>query len=319
MFALRGVAVSFSTFVLLYCGWSLIVSSTWHSLFRHNRQMPRRWTAELLFAWRVSPFLIAAVITLVLAVPSFLMLEPRQIEESLGAVPLVLCICGAGLIGCGISRAVSALRLASRAISEWMTGAQPIPTDAPAALFRVSGVAPAMIATGIVHAGVLVSERTETLLSAGELQIALDHEFAHVRHRDNLKKLLLKLLHFPGMRSLETAWLEATEMAADDTAVSSREEALDLAAAIIKLSRMRSPEPVVELTASLTPSSVSAMQARIERLLAWSAEADGDRYTARKALKSPAVVGIFATAVFVIANYSSLLASVHSATEWLVR
>jgi len=319
MFALRGVAVSFSIFILLYCVWSLIVSASWRGLFGHSQKLSRRWAAELLFGWRISPFLVAIVITFALAVPSFLMLEPRQIDESMGAVPLVLCICGAALIGYGISRAASALRLASRAIAAWMIGAQPVSMGAPAPIFRVSQAAPAMIATGIVRMGVLVSERTESLLSSTEFQIALDHEFAHVRHRDNLKKLVLKLLHFPAMRSLETAWLEATEMAADDAAVSSREEALDLAAALVKLSRLRVPEPAVELTASLTLSSASAMQARIERLLAWSAEADGDRYTARKALKSPAFVGIMATAILVVINYSYLLTSVHAATEWLVR
>jgi Zn-dependent protease with chaperone function len=67
------------------------------------------------------------------------------------------------------------------------------------------------------------------------LQTALNHEVAHVSRRDNLKKLLLRFVAFPGMSGLETAWLEATEMAADDAAVSTAGDALDLAAALIKL------------------------------------------------------------------------------------
>ena len=75
-----------------------------------------------------------------------------------------------------------------------------------------------------------------------------------MRRRDNLKKLLLRFVAFPGMAGLEAAWLEATEMAADDAAVSNAGEALDLAAALIKLSRLGPVEAPVDLTAALVHS-----------------------------------------------------------------
>src|SRR5258708_34685891 len=127
-----------------------------------------------------------------------------------------------------------------------------------------------MTAAGIVRPRVLLSGAAESLLTASELQTALNHEIAHVHRRDNLKKLLLRFVAFPGMAGLEAAWLEVTEMAADDAAVSNAGEALDLAAALIKLSRLGPSGARADLTAALIHSPASAMNARVGRLIAWS-------------------------------------------------
>ena len=108
---------------------------------------------------------------------------------------------------------------------------------------RVSGAAPPLTVAGILRPSVWLSRAAEFVLTERELQSALRHEFVHVRRRDNLRKLILRLVAFPGMAELESAWREATEMAADDGAVSSASEALDLAAAVIKLSRLAPLKP----------------------------------------------------------------------------
>jgi len=176
-----------------------------------------------------------------------------------------------------------------------------------------------MTAAGIVRPKVLLSPTVESMLTASELQTALNHEFAHVRRRDNLKKLLLRFVAFPGMASLEAAWLEATEMAADDAAVSNASEALDLAAALIKLSRV-SPsglvDPAIDLTAALVQSPASVMNARVERLIAWS-----DHRLASPQKFSPwyGLAAATATVAVFAVTYTPLLVHVHTATEWLVR
>ena len=139
---------------------------------------------------------------------------------------------------------------------------------------------------------------------------------AHVRRRDNLKKLLLRFVAFPGMTDLEVAWLEATEMAADDAAVSIPGEALDLAAALIKLSRLGPAEPPVDLTAALVHSPVSGVNARVERLIAWN-----DWRCDSRQDRSPwyGVAAVLATVAVFAITYSHLLVRIHTATEWLVR
>jgi Zn-dependent protease with chaperone function len=148
------------------------------------------------------------------------------------------------------------------------------------------------------------------------LQSALNHEVAHVCHRDNLKKLLLRFVAFPGMAGLEAAWLESTEMAADDAAVANAGEALDLAAALIKLSRLAPSEPPADLTAALVHSLPCVMNARVERLIAWSDE----RFVSTRRFSPWYGLGAAAaTAALFAVTYSQLLVRVHTATEWLVR
>jgi Zn-dependent protease with chaperone function len=318
MFAARGIAVSFSVFLIVYCALSLAVACAWRwsKVWLHSRQLSARRAADLLFALRIFPLAAAAVITAAFTVPSFLLLEPRTIDEPLGGIPLVLGLCGAALGIFGVSNAALAIRKASRAISEWTTGAQPAAPCGPVAVTRISRSVPAMTATGIVRPRVLLSGAAESLLTANELQTALNHEVAHVRRRDNLKKLLLLFVAFPGMTGLQSAWLEATEMAADDAAVSNHREALDLAAALIKLSRLGPLDPPVDLTAALVHGAASLMSARIQRLIAWNAD---HRAPLRRFSLWYAVSAAFVTVAIFAVTYSQLLVHVHTATEWLVR
>jgi Zn-dependent protease with chaperone function len=316
MFALRGIAVSFSVFVIVYSVLSIAVGFTWRRVSLHIHERRIRRTADLLFAMRMLPLVAAAIITAAFTVPSFLLLEPRSISEPVGTIPLALGVCGALLALFGIVNAALALRRASHAISKWTSGAQPLSVPAPVSVLRISQTLPAMAAAGILRPRVFVSRAVEFVLTAGELQTALNHEVAHLNRRDNLKKLLLRFVAFPGMRGLEAAWIEATEMAADDAAVSNAGEALDLAAALIKLSRLGPVGTPVDLTAALVQSSVALMNARVERLVAWSSErrVPPQKYSPWYGLGAAAVT----VAVFAV-SYSSLLVHVHAATEWLVR
>lgn len=325
MFAVRGIAVAFSVFVIVYSVLSITVCLGWRSVWRKIERRPARRIADLLFAWRMFPLATAAGVTAAFTVPSFLLLEPRAIDEPLGGIPLVLGICGAGLGIFGVMNAGLALRRVSRIVARWTRAAQPVDSCVPVPVLRISPavpttILPTMTAAGIVRPKVLLSATAESVLTANELRAALNHEIAHVRRRDNLKKLLLRFVVFPGMAGLEAAWLDATELAADDAAVSNASEALDLAAALIKLSRLTpvefgSVDPVV-LTTALLHSPAAVLNARVERLIAW-----GDARIESPQRFSPwyglgaatATVAVFAF------TYSQLLAHVHTATEWLVR
>jgi len=316
VFALRGLAVSFSVFALVYCVLSFAVCLCWRRVCIYGGKHPAHRTADFLFALRLFPLLSAALITAAFTVPSFLLLEPRAIEEPLGRIPLALGIFGALLGSAGLVNAALALRRASRTISVWTASAQPLAARAPVPVLRIARPVPAMAATGIVRPRVLLSGAAENLLTSNELETALNHEVAHVRRRDNLKKLLLRFVAFPGMRGLEQAWLEATEMAADDAAVSSAREALDLAAALIKLSRLGPAEPPADLTAALVHSPAAAMNARVERLIAWN---EGRLPQPSRHSPWPGIGAATVTLAAFAVTYSQLLVHVHTATEWLVR
>jgi beta-lactamase regulating signal transducer with metallopeptidase domain len=256
------------------------------------------------------------IITAAFTVPSFLLLEPRSIDEPIGGLPLVFGVFGSVLALFGVGNALLALRRASRAIRQWTLNAAPVFASAPVRVLRIGQRVPAMTAAGIVRPRVLISNAAEFVLTPNELKTALNHEVAHVRRRDNLKKLVLRFVAFPGMRALESAWLEATEMAADDAAVSSPAEALDLAAALIKMSRLGPVPAAVDVTAALIQSPVALMNARVERLIAWRDQRRLHRPSQHRwyvLAASAATVAVF------ILSYSTLLARLHAATEWLVR
>jgi len=321
MFALRGIAVSFSVFVMIYCALSAAVCGAWRRVWRTGQQSCARRCADLLFALRLVPFVVAAGMTLAVAVPSFLLLEPRAVDEPMGAAPVVLGLCGMTVLLAGMWTAAAAWVRASRTIARWSSEARATGSHGEdfrdsISVRRISGAVPPLTASGIVRSNVWLSRAAEFVLTERELETALRHEVVHIRRRDNLRKLVLRLVAFPGMAELESAWSEATEMAADDAAVSSASEALDLAAAVIKLSRLTPLEPPAELTTALVHSPAESVNARVARLIAWTER--------RERLASGYSLGyvLAASAGIVITlavTYSELLVRVHAATEWLVR
>lgn len=313
MFALRGIAVSLTFFVLVYCLISALVAVAWRSLPQRNAA--ERRVAALLFSLRVLPLVVSVVTTFAFVVPSFQLLEPRSIDEGIGTMPLALGASALLLIAYGCFRVISAQTMTSRLVANWLQDAYLL--DAPTEIVTsCSGrETPPLTLVGVRKPRVVVSESAIALLSHDELRIALKHERAHVQSRDNLKKLVFRFCPFPGMAKLESAWAEAAELAADEEAVSRLDEAVDLAAALIKLARLAPVNVAPTCTMGLVTGSISF---RVARLLAWNeAEAGQSRQMRMRAWNvAPPVV---ASLLCVIATYGPALALTHEVTEWLVR
>ncbi|MGB8579837.1 MAG: hypothetical protein WCD47_03390 [Candidatus Sulfotelmatobacter sp.] len=320
MFAVRGIAVTFSIFFIFYSVLTLGVGLVWRRVWDYCRLGSARSCADALFVLRVIPWGVSAVVTLAFAAPSFLLLEPRAVRESMSPVLVVLCVCGMGVILAGMWSAATALLRAAKTVARWSNGARVIGrSDAdspqPVLLLRTAGDAPPLTAAGILRPSVWLSDAAEFVLTERELRCALRHEVVHVRRRDNLRKLLLRVVASPGMTELESAWREATEMAADDAAVSNASEALDLAAAVIKLSRLAPLAAAGELTTALVHSPAESVNARVERLIAWT---EPRSFAAGHSLRYSLCAAAAVVATLAV-TYSTLLVRVHAATEWLVR
>ncbi len=316
MFVLRCLGVSLSCFLLLYVALSVGVIRGWRPLERASRRLPARALSNLLFVLRTLPFATALLVTLIFVIPSFLLLEPRVVAEPIGEVPLTLGVVCLLLLGAGIVNAIAAQRKTSRAVNGWLRDATSELSCYPVPLFRIRTAAPALAVAGGLSPRVFLSDTAASLLSARELETALKHEIAHVRRRDNLKKLLFRICALPGMSGLEMAWSEAAEMSADDAAVSNSREALDLASALIKLSRFAPVQQTAVLATGLSQTPVSALNTRIERLVTWNET----RLTRpANSFLSYGMPPLLATALCVMATYSGVLSGLHKMTEWLVR
>jgi Zn-dependent protease with chaperone function len=252
-------------------------------------------------------------------VPSFQLLEPRSIDEGMGIMPPALGICALLLIACGCFRVIAAQTTTSRVVARWLEGAHPLNVDAAdqadtqTVTFRSRRETPPLTLVGVSKPRVLVSESTVALLSHDELHIALKHELAHMQSRDNLKKLAFRFCPFPGMAKLESAWSQTAELAADDAAVSNLDDAVDLAAALVKLSRLVPVEAAPVCTVGFVTGSISA---RVARLLAWDEAGKAQPMRIRAWCVIPPVVVVL---LCVFVTYGPALALTHEVTEWLVR
>jgi beta-lactamase regulating signal transducer with metallopeptidase domain len=311
MFALRGIAVSLDCFMLLYCLLSVLVATAWPPL--KPLYVAQQSVAAILFALRILPLLASVIITFALVVPSFLLLEPRPINEGIGAIPLALGVCGLLLIACGFFRAIAAQIRTTRIVTRWLEGARPLKANANSTVtFQSRRETPPLIVVGFRNPRVLVSESTAALLTHDELRMALKHELEHMKSRDNLKRLILVFCPFPGMAKLESAWSQAAELAADDAAVSDQRDALDLAAALVKLSRL----VPVKAPPACTGFVAGPVSERVARLLDWDEWSNSRRVRVRTWFVIPFAANV---SLLMTIAYRPVLALTHEVTDWLVR
>ena len=308
IFVLRAIMVSLAFFVLVYSFLSLLVVLTWRGL--RLCRFDEHIGARSLFTLRVIPFAISAAVSLFLTLPSFLLLESHSLDEDLST--FVLGACAVLILGVGIYRVLAAETRTRRVVSACLESAVGIEHNAVTpAIILAQSITPVML-VGVRAPRILISASACKVLNDGELQAAVRHETAHSRSRDNLKKAILNCLPFPGMASLEEAWREASELAADYGAVSSRAEALDLAAALIKLARHFPCQAVPDLATGLM-SAVGSVTSRVERLMAWKESSVASPYRWRY------VIVVAFTAVFgLAAKLGPALVLVHSLTERFV-
>lgn len=312
MFALRGIAVALDCFMLLYCSLSVLVATAWRPL--KPSHVAQQSIAAILFALRILPLLASLIITFALVVPSLQLTKPLPIDESMGAIPRALVVGALLLIACGLFRAIAAQTRTTRAVTCWLEGARPLNVDTnDTVTFQSRRESPPLFVVGVRHPRVLVSESTVSLLTPDELRMALKHELEHMKSFDNLKRLILVFCPFPGMAKLEKAWSQAAELAADDAAVSNQRDALDLAAALVKLSRLVPVKAPPACSAAFVGGSITQ---RVAFLLDWDEASKSRRVHIRTWFVIPFAV---ATSLLVSVAYGPVLALTHQVTVWLVR
>src|SRR3982074_1156999 len=142
MFAARGIVVSFSMFFLLYSGLSLVVVMVWKRAGLRIQRYPVRLCADLFFVIRMLPLAISVAVTLAFTVPSFVLLEPHAIREPVGAMSLVLGLCGLILVLVGILHATAAVLRASRTIATWVRAGRVVNGESSVPVLRISRAVP---------------------------------------------------------------------------------------------------------------------------------------------------------------------------------
>jgi len=175
MFIARCIGVSLAVFFLLYVMLSLAVSRGWVLIERVSRKLSARRSADLLFALRVLPLVLATIVTVAFTLPSFLLLEPRFSDEWIGSGPLLLGLSGLAFFAYGLHRAITAQMRTSHLVSEWLDGATEFESRADMPVFRTTKNTPTLTVVGVCDSKLLVSEAAIAALIAAELRTALRH------------------------------------------------------------------------------------------------------------------------------------------------
>jgi len=188
---------------------------------------------------RLLPAAAALLAALALVVPAFLIHEPVEAQERSGLAAAVLASAGVLLAGSLARRAYRAWRATRCLLDEWERSARPFALRAvPAPAFRIAHPFPVVAVVGVLRPRLFVARSVLRALTPAELQAVLEHEAAHLRARDNVKRWLMACAPAAGWRktalALERAWEDAAEHEADRCARGS----LELASALVKTARL---------------------------------------------------------------------------------
>jgi Zn-dependent protease with chaperone function len=226
---------------------------------------------RLLFLLRIFPVLAAFYAAVAIALPSYLRLEPDAESERIG--PWAICFSAAAL--CLFIRPSLCTAIALSRSSRLLKRVQQSGRSSAIAsnvVWISNETRPQVAATGLLRTHLLLSEAALKIFLPEQLEVVLDHENAHRRSRDNLKRLcwliLPDALPFVSVAGgLERAYKRLVEWAADDFAVAgNRQKAMALAGALVAFARQQSRASGCTLAISLIDDPADLAK-RVERLL----------------------------------------------------
>jgi Zn-dependent protease with chaperone function len=283
-----------------------------------------RWrlSAGALLALRLFPATVSAFFVAAVFLPAHLVYEPAEADESLGFVLGGLAALGLVLIARSVFRAAQILRTDLRLAAFTTRVARPRSVAPSAArrrdvIFEVRDLAGVSLA-GILRPKVLIGSAALAELTPAELDVAISHELAHRRSRDNFKRFLICCAPdcfglLPAARQLEARWEAETECQADAQAVGGDDgRAVVLASALVKVARLARP-------AAMSPSPLwsgfhvaALLETRVRRLV------DGQASVLRTRAALWRTIAGAALAVPAVTWILDLSYSVHQVTEALV-
>jgi Zn-dependent protease with chaperone function len=247
MYHLLGLCLALTALLTANALAALAVAGVWRGWLRQRTQT---WSAaaraQLLFTLRVAPCALALVFVATLVVPSYLRYEPEATSEAVSSKLAALAALSIIGLALAVWRGLAAWGTTRRLVADWLRYAEPIQLPGiklPA--YRVAHRFPVVAVVGAIRPRLFIAQHLFDALSETELRAALAHEYGHLAARDNLKRAVLRacrdvLTIVPAGRTLDRAWSESAEAAADEHAARSGDAdmALDLAAALVKIARL---------------------------------------------------------------------------------
>jgi Zn-dependent protease with chaperone function len=268
-FAALGLALLLAVHFLVSSVLSLLVGLALSWVAPRAGGFPARRAATLLFLGLL-PSLGGLVAALGLALPAWIVHEPRGSGEAAGPVLVALAAAGAALVLARAGAALLDLWRTSRLARRWSAAGRPV-VGLPLPATRFAHEFPVAAVVGLRRGRLFLADGLLGALSSEELDGVVAHEAAHCAARDNLKRLLLRAspdllaLSGPGAR-LRQAFEEAAEREADDRACA-RVSPLVLARALLRVAALVPPGPGLD-AALVAFHRDGSLSARVRALVA---------------------------------------------------
>ncbi|HST53876.1 MAG TPA: M56 family metallopeptidase [Pyrinomonadaceae bacterium] len=330
MYELIGISLALAALLALNALASLVADVVWRAVRPRTSEWKAETRAQFLFALRVFPPALAAAFAFVLVIPAYVLTEPTNTDETVGLKLLLIAAASAAGLLLAVWRIAGTLIATRKLAREWIRRAEPVEVEGislPA--YRIRHEFPVIAVVGVLRPRLFIASQVFDALSASELAAALAHERSHVEARDNFKRAALHasqdaLLFAPLGRTLTRSWLSDCELAADESAASeSSTAALDLASAIIKISRLipAGARPLMPSGAHLLGEEEDGLSRRVRNLLRLATPGYRARMLPHRSAKKVAVwvfrLGLCAAFVLVV-THPSFLRVTHAAIEQVV-
>jgi hypothetical protein len=279
-FVVLGICQALATYAFVTTAASVLVYSLWRADQSETASAEARSRAEGLFLLRLLPMILGLVVTIGIGWSAFMTFEPRDTTESVGIVIGLAGSFGACLILSGVTRMWLAWHATQSIVEGWRSSATPI--DLPGAevpVFRLDSPLPIVSIVGVRHPRLFVAGTVLHHCTPSQIEAIVAHESSHVAAGDNFRRLLLRgsadPLAFVSIGGdIERAWADATEEAADDSAVGEHAVArCELADALVRVARLASGRSLADVAGATLSRGLVAH--RVHRLLA------GDRAAGR--------------------------------------
>src|SRR5687767_3329237 len=224
MYELLGISLGLAALLTVNAVASLTGAGIWRLIRAPLQRCSARTRAEFLFAFRVAPLLLSTMFVAGFLIPAYLLHEPYGTNEAVSGKLATLAVLSATGVLLAVSRGVRSWLATRRLLKAWLNAATPITLSGVAIpTFKLTHAFPVLAVVGTLRPRLFVSNQVLSTLTQDELHSAIAHEVAHLSARDNLKRSLLRacgdaLLMIPCGRSLDRAWAETAESAADEYA-----------------------------------------------------------------------------------------------------
>jgi len=301
-----------------------------HLFRRPLLQCSARTRAELLFVMRIGPPTIAVVWTVAFIIPSYVFYEPHSTHEFVSLKLGTLAAISAVGVGCAIWRGIRSSQATRSLLNMWLANAVRVELkDVTVPAYQLPHPFPIIAVVGTFRPRLFIAEQVLKTLTKDELAAAVAHEYGHMAAHDNLKRSMLRasraaLLIIPCGRSLDRAWGEASESAADEHAAQkSSAAALDLASALVRIARLIPTDERHVMPSSaffVGAEETRGVKARVRRLLELSATDPSLLVSSAPIFRLlPWVILVLIVVVgLTIETRPHVLASVHSLIEHVV-